>query len=285
MLRATGFTTLVAALFLLGPGARADAAVRLDPLQNDLGSYRVYFRDRLLGTEKFSLEPRGDSVLVFSNVDQILPTPDGDRRLDKKASMVVKALDYGLLGYTSEQNFMGRRLLRGLNVYDTTFTAYRESAEAGSGETFLRPPGRLFVVDGQVFVLFDIMLRSLHGKMLGERPISVVVLSEPRDSVMEIQFRPGTSETIRLDGKPRTARKVSLSDGYNEFVAWISPRGSMLRLEQPALGVRVDRLITASRTGKAAPATAPAKAAPAGAAIPQAKPSAPPGKPKTPAGR
>lgn len=277
MFRATPLTVLLATVLLLAGNSPAGAAVRLDPLQNDDGSYRVYFRDRLLGTEKFSLEPRGDSVLVFSNVDQTLPTPDGDQHLDKRVTMVLKALDYGLLGYNSEQNFMGRRLLRGISMSDTTFTAYRESAESGSGDTFLRPPGRLFVVDGQVFVLFDIMLRSLHGKMIGERPISVVVLSEPRDSVLEIRFRPGVTETIQFNGKPRSARKVSLSDGYSEFVAWISPRGSMLRLEQPAIGVRVDRVITAS-----APAPvkrAAARPAPAGSAIPKANPPTSPGKP------
>lgn len=274
MLRYRRFRTLFAALLLAAGPSLAVAAVRLDPLQNDSGTYRVYFNDRLLGTEKFAIEPKGDSVVVFSNVDQTLPTPNGDQRLDKKVSMTLRALDYGLLGYNSEQNFLGRRLLRGISMYDTTFTAYRESAESGSGDTHLRPPGRMFVVDGQVFVLFDIMLRSLHGKMIGERPISVVVLGEPRDSVMDIQFRPGVNETIQMNGKPRTARKVSLSDGYNEFVAWISPRGSMLRLEQPAIGVRVDRLLTAPRA-KPAAATRPA---PAGSVIPNASPPTSTGK-------
>lgn len=279
MFRATRLTALVAAAFLLAGNSRAGAAVRLDPLQNDTGSYRVYFRDRLLGTEKFSFSPKGDSVVVLSNVDQMLPTPNGDQHLDKKVAMTFRALDYGLLDYSSEQNFMGRQLIRGLAVHDTTFTAYRESAESGSGDTFLRPPGRLFVIEGQVFVLFDIMLRSLHGKMIGERPIAVVVLSEPRDSVMDIRFRPGATESIQMNGKPRTARKVSLSDGYNEFVAWISPRGSMLRLEHPAIGVRVDRVLA---TAPAKPAT---KVAPAGSAGPKASPPTTPGKPKTPPGR
>ena len=272
MFRPARLTILIAAAALFAGFSPAGAAVRIDPLQNDSGTYRVYFRDRFLGTEKFSLEPRGDSVMVFSNVDQTLPTPNGDQALDKKVHMTLKSIDYGLLGYRSEQRFMGRNLLRGLSVYDTTFTAYREIAEAGVGETFLRPPGRLFVIDGQVFVLFDIMFRSLHGKMLGERPISVVVLSEPRDSVMDVQFRPGPTETIQMNGKPRTARRVSLSDGYNEFVAWLSPRGSMLRLEQPALGVRVDRVLAA------------AKAKSAGAAPKASAPAATP-KPKTPPGR
>ena len=97
-------------------------------------------------------------------------------------------------------SMLDRKLLRGITVHDTTLTSYREVRESGSGETYARPPGRLFVVDGQVFVLFDVMLRSLHGKMIGQRPLSVVVLSEPRDSVMEILFMPGAMDTLRMNG-------------------------------------------------------------------------------------
>src|SRR5262245_43468841 len=84
--------------------APAFGAVRIDPLHNDSGTYRVYFRDRLLGTEKFSLEPRGDRVAVLSNIEEQIPTPEGDKPLAKKTSLTIKTLDYDIVGYQSEQD-------------------------------------------------------------------------------------------------------------------------------------------------------------------------------------
>lgn len=279
MIRRPWAPLLLLATTLLGAIPAARAAVKIEPLHNDTGTYRVYFRDRLIGTEKFSLEPRGDSVLVFANVDEKIPTPAGDQRLDKKISLTFKTLDYDLLSYSSEHNFMGHRLVRGLNAHDTTFTAYRESESAGGGDTFLRPPGRMFVIDSQVFVLFDIMLRSLHGKMFGERLIPVVILGAPRDTVMEITFRPGANAPVKVQGRARTARQVSLTDGTSEFVAWVAASGQMLRLDQPASGLRVERMNAAPAAKK------PALAKPSTSASRpfQATPIPPP-KSKTPGG-
>ncbi len=245
MLR-TRSALLIAALLGAVAARPAGAAVRVDPLHNDNGTYRVYFRDRLLGTETFSLEPRGDSVLVFSNVDEQIPTPMGDQKLDKKVSLTIKTLDYDLLAYNSEQTFLGRKLTRGLSPGDTVLTTYRESSTGGAGDTYLRPPGRLFVIDSQVFVLFDLMLRSLHGKMF-ERPMSVVILGEPRDTLMEISCRPGASETVAVQGRRRPAQRVLLTDGSNDFTAWVATSGQMLRLDQPAAGLRVERVSLASK--------------------------------------
>ena len=237
---------LLAALLGAATARPAGAAVRVDPLHNDSGTYRVYFQDRLLGTETFSLEPRGDSVLVFSNVDEQIPTPMGDQKLDKKVSLTIKTLDYDLLSYNSEQAFLGRTLTRGLSPGDTVLTTYRESSTAGAGDTYQRPPGRVFVIDSQVFVLFDVMLRSLHGKMF-ERPLSVMILGEPRDTLMEISCRPGASETVAVQGRQRPAQRVVLTDGSNEFTAWVAASGQMLRLDQPAAGLRVERVSLASK--------------------------------------
>lgn len=257
----------------------AHAALRIDPLFNDLGSFKVYFGDRLLGTEKFSFEPRGDSVLVFSNVDEQLPTPQGAQHLDKKMLMTIKAIDSNLLAYQSEQAFVGERVLRGITVHDTTLTTFREVDGKGVGDTYERPPGRMFVVDAQVFTLFDVMLRSMHGKMeIGERPLSVIVLGAPRDSLMDIQFRPGDIGTVEVDGRRRSARQVTLSDGTSEFTAWVAPAGHMLRLDQPATGMRIERADTTAASSAPRPG---ARRAP----VASPKPSVTPPPPKRPTGR
>jgi hypothetical protein len=239
------------------------AAVWLDPLHNDSGSYRVYAGQRLLGSERFELTPKGDSVLVISEIDQMLPLPGGDQRLQKKIAMVFRALDYGLLDFTSETHLRGQSLSRGIVPADTTFTGYHEMDGRGYGDTMARPPGRFYIIDSQAFVLFDILLRSLHGRLVGERAVPVVFLAEPRDTVFDITVRPGATETRRWSGKSIPMKKVTLTDGTSEFIAWLSPEGRMLRLEQPVTALRVERDPAGpdSTAHKAAvkPATAPAK--------------------------
>ena len=239
MLRPVRPILLLFALLALACPARA--AVRINPLHNDNGVYRVYFQDRLLGTETFSLEPRGDSVLVFSSVDEKIPTPRGDEPLKKKAELAFKTLDYDIAFYTSEQDFLGKKLVRGLSPHDTTLTSYREDQSFGGGDTFRRPPGRLFVIDSQVFVLFDVMLRSLHGAMM-ERPLTVMILGDPRDTIMTISCEPGATENVQVQGKAYPALRVAFSDGTSTFDAWVAKSGQMLRLDQPAAGMRVERV-------------------------------------------
>ncbi len=256
-------------VLLLAVAAPAAAAVRIDPLHNDGGTYRVYFRDRLLGTEKFSLEPRGDQVAILSNVDEQIPTPDGDKRLEKKTNLTIKTLDYDILGYRSVQSFLGKSMTRGVSLGDTVLTTYREGNGLGGGDTFLRPPGKLFVIDSQVFVLFDILLRSLHGKMF-ERTMPVVILGEPRDTILHVAFRPGAVEKLSVQGKSYQAQRVTLGDGTSEFTAWVAPSGQMLRLDQPAAGLKVERVSLVS-TRIPNPADTTAKVT----AVPHAKPAAP----------
>jgi hypothetical protein len=231
---------LLALAALIAPGT-SRAAVWLDPLQNDVGSYSVYAHDRLLGTERFTLEPHGDSVMVVSNVDETLPTPRGDQKLVKKVGSVFRALDYGILDYTSETQWLGNSLRRGIVPSDTTFTSYHETNKGGYGDTSLRPPGRFFVIEPQAFVTFDVLLRSLHGKMLGERNLPVVMISEPTDTVLQLRVIPGANETIRWNSRPMAAHRVTLTDGNSSFVAWLSSRGRMLRLEESRSGLRVER--------------------------------------------
>ena len=239
MLRLRGSILLLSLTALAAP---ALAAVRLDPLQNDYAQYLVYSGTRLLGTEKISLEPAGDSVSVFSNVDEIIPTADGDQKLVKKVQMEMKALDYDLLGYSSEQHFLNKKLLRGVVMVDTVFSTYRELEGHGSGDSFVRPPGRMFVVDSQAFVLFDVMLRSLHGKPTDPRTLPVLILGEPRDTVLQITLSPEPKDEPLAWGKGSiSTRRYTITDGSNEFLAWIDAKGRMVKLEQPASGLRVLR--------------------------------------------
>ena len=114
------------------------------------------------------------------------------------------------------------------------------------------------------------------------RAISARLCSEiirlPRDTIMEITFRPGPEESVKIQGKARPSRRVAFSDGSSEFTAWVSPAGRMLRLDQPASGLRVERVADARPIANP---TAVKPATPAG--TPGAPISPPPVKP--PGGR
>lgn len=206
----------------------------------DNSSYRVYQGDHPLGTETFSFENHGDSLMIYSHVLQTLQGPDGDLTIDKQVAVVVKALDYDLKFYQSRLKAGGRELTRGLVVNDTAFTSYREGGGHGEGDRLVRPPGRMFVVDPQVFVLFDIMCRNLYDRVFDSRPLQVVVLGD-RDSIMEITATDLGKETLRWGAKPVVTRKIRIADAQTEFIAWVGPQGHMLRLAQPANGLRVER--------------------------------------------
>lgn len=208
----------------------------------DKGTYRVYQHDRALGTETFSYESVGDSLRIISHVVQILPGPDGDLPIDKQVVLIVSSFDYDLKFYQSTLKAGGRDLTRGLVVHDTAFTAYRESSDRGGmGDRFARPPGRLFVLDGQVFVLFDVMCRDLADKKFTRRPISVILLRDELDQVTEITATDLGADSIRWAARPMVARKLRFADSYSTFHAWVGPRGFMLRLEQAGSGLRVER--------------------------------------------
>jgi hypothetical protein len=272
---------LVLATAALIPAACA-ADVRLDPLQKDFAQYLVYAGTRLLGTEQFSFQPASDSVAVFANVDETIPTPNGDQKLVKKIQLMMKAIDYDVIGYGAEEHLFGRTVLRGVVVSDTLFTAYREADGHGVGDRYVRPPGRMFIIDSQTFVLFDVLLRSLHGKPTADRTTPVFVLGEPRDTILQVSLHPeARDEKIEWGKDTLNTRRYTISDGSSEFIAWVGPDGRMLRLEQPASGLRVirDPKPMADPTAPAAPAKKPSAKKPAPAKPPaSATPAKPPGR-------
>ena len=208
----------------------------------DKGTFKVYQHSRALGTETFEFDSRGDSLTVFSHVTQVLPGPDGDLPIDKQVVLVVGSFDFDLRFYQSKLKVAGRDLTRGLAVSDTAFTAYRESNKVGGmGDRFARPPGRTFVLDGQVFVLFDVICRDLGRKPFKERPISVILLRDEQDQVTQIKATDMGPDTISWAARPVVARRLRFSDSYSTFHAWVGPLGYMLRLEQEGSGLRVER--------------------------------------------
>ena len=226
----------VAALALLAP--TAGHAGHFIPAQ---GVYHVYQNDHLLGTENVTFEQRSDSAVVISIVRQKLPLPDG--RLDtltKTSTLILSVRDGGLRDYSSFEVLNGDVLTRILSVADTTYTSYRQSLKGGFGDTYARPPGRIYVIDPQVFAMFDVLCRDMHAQRFEERPVTLLYVTA-RDTAVEASVKRLGSGAFKFGKETLTAEKFSVTDPWSEFLLWTAPDGRMLRLMLPAVGLRVDR--------------------------------------------
>jgi hypothetical protein len=221
----------------VGPGPARAATVL------DSGRFHVYLGKEALGTEEFSYETGGDSLVVHAFM---VETPRGVATTDtlfKDMALVANVDDYSLRAYNSTQRFLGETLTRGLDMRDTSYVAFTQVGESGLGESRVRPPGRLFVLDQQVYVLYDFICRNLYGRPFTKRPVQLLWLGQrgQQDSVGEATATDLGRETIRWGSRPVQARKLSVADANMEFFVWISPEGHMLRMTQPAYDLRVER--------------------------------------------
>jgi hypothetical protein len=222
-------------------------AVRADERAN----FKVMVHGRSVGLETMLAEELGDSLRVSSHTVQLLGHTGSDS-LIKNMVLVVDSWDLNLRDYRSIQRFRGHSTSRGLSMHDTTIVSYREADGHGAGDTFNRPPGRVFVIDPGLFSTFDLVCRMLRGRAFEARPLNVLFLGGS-DSLMVQRLVDRGEETIPWGGRPVTARKFTLGEGGAQYVIWMAPNGHMLRFENEISGVRVDR--QAPPTKKAKPPT------------------------------
>jgi hypothetical protein len=211
------------------------------PALVDSGTFRIWRNQTSLGTERFAYSRMGDSLVVTSWLVEMLRSAQGVDTLEKQMTLVLKADDFDLRSYESRQHFMGQKLLRGLVMEDTSFTAFTQVNLHGSGEKVVRPPGRMLVIDPQVFTLYDVICRDLHGRTFDRRALLLYALGSP-DTTMEATAIDLGQETIRWGSRSVAARKIHVQDGGGEYFMWISSKGQMLRLSQPAYGMQIERV-------------------------------------------
>jgi hypothetical protein len=226
---------------LLAVAWAATPAAAQAPAVVDSGTFEIFRQERKLGSESFTFETRGDSLVVSSIGTQVLERADGRDTLVKSMGLVLKHEDFELRSYESHQAFLGKKLHRGLVMSDTSFTAFFQIDEAGSADELVRPPGRIFVADPQVFTLYDVMCRDLHPRTFEQRPVLMFQLGQI-DTTVEATVTDLGPESIRWGASTVRTRKLKVADGTSEFFVWISRRGRMLRLAQPAYGMRIERV-------------------------------------------
>jgi hypothetical protein len=232
----TPLSALLAALVSMCAAAGAHA----EPATVDSGTFIVYQGARAVGTETFSVVVDGDRLFMRSSVDQQVPTPDGDSKLEKTMELVATRFDFALKSYKSNQKFRDRELGRGVSVAETTLSVFREIDKKGVGNVLALPPGRLFLIDPMLFSLFEYMCLSLKDHTFDTRPISLLVLG-PTDSLLEARVTDLGKESIRWGEKPVQARRLKIGDDRTTFEAWVGPTGGLLRLELPGQELRIER--------------------------------------------
>jgi hypothetical protein len=228
---------LLPALFLVGLASAASAETAVV----DSGMYRISVRDKVLGTERFVYLTTGDSLVLTSWVHELVPGEVGADTLEKTMTWVAKVVDSDLRFYESNQSFLGQRLHRGIVMADTQYTSYTQVNDSGTGDVMVRPPGLVFIIDPQVFSLYDVICRNLHGRTFDRRELQFLALGSPDTSLVAIATDMG-HETIRWAARPVSARKIHIADGESEFFLWVSQKGQMLRLSQPEYGMLVERV-------------------------------------------
>jgi hypothetical protein len=230
----------------------------------DMGCFRVYLRDRPIGREEFEFQPRRDSLLVFSSIkDQKLPARDGGvDTLDKRSALVVARVDGDLRSYESSEFINGERLTRRIVIddeRDTAYTTYRETEKGGEGDRRVRPPGRVYVIDPQVYTLFDYLFRTLYAQTFEERPVTLVYMFPAGDTTVEARVKRLGVEPYPWGKTTLQAQRYSIADPWSETLAWVSPSGQLLRLSFPTASVRIER----DAAWKPHPLAPPATKAPA----------------------
>jgi hypothetical protein len=230
--------TLMLLAAALAPMVPAQAAEVLDR-----GTYHVYLRDRALGFENFEYDDQGDSLVVHAYVLQTPAGPTSKDTLVKDMVMIANPLDYDIREYHSSQQYLGHVVQRGLRMSETSYEAMRQIDQRGESDVLERPPGRVYIHDPQVYVLYDYMCRTLHRQTFDERPVQLLFLGAmgAADTLLEATATDLGTEKIRWGARPVQARKLRIWYSDVEFFVWISPQGKMLRLTQPVYGLRVER--------------------------------------------
>ena len=221
--------------------ALATLAPRADANLIDQGTYRIYLNGRSMGSEIFYFDQFADSLVVQSAVRQIIRLPNGSEDSLKKSCMLsVGAFDLDMRFYQSVQVFQGEKIARSFVMLDTSFSSYREINDRGNVDVLPRPPGRLYLHDPDLYVLFDVIARSLSTQEFDTRPITLMVLG-PSDTTLEVRATRLPAAPKKWGSRTLQARSIALEDGVNRVVLWCDSRGRMFELEIPAVGLRVVR--------------------------------------------
>jgi hypothetical protein len=271
---------LLAAL-LAAPAARAQVAdtppdlgsvARMSLVRT--GTYEAWQDTSRLGTEFYRVyaTPGGDSLVSVSTVRYELHGQGGLTTYEKWTLGITRSLDSYPLLYQTRESIGGRQ--RALNVTFRAGTAliFRESEGRGGATAVGMPPGRIYILDPNVYEQIERVVSEFYARGLPSRMQNIIMT--PRDTVLEIRLTRGPKENIELPGRGKlAATRVDIFDDLTLIKTWVDDGGLLVRVEAPAQKLRVVRLPPGQAEAAAA---AEAKGAPPAPGAAPAKGAAPP---------
>lgn len=243
-----GLRLAVFALLLLPAAISQSSGARLLPVPNphgavvDSGRFTVTVAGRVVGHETFSLQTASDTLVASVELRQFHTGENGGTdTLLKMVRFAVDTFDFGLRSYTAMQKFRGQSLMRAIVIADTTYTSYTQTGVYGEGNSFLLPPGRIYVLDPPVFTNLDMVCLNLKNKIFKTRPVTMLMMTPSSDTVVTATITSLGRDTIQWAGKGTSARHLTLGDGTVVYDMWIRDDGRLLRLEHKGTQMRVER--------------------------------------------
>jgi hypothetical protein len=222
-------------------GARILPAPNPEGAVLDSGQFTVSVAGRVVGHERFSLQSASDSLVASVELRQFHPGDHGTDTLLKMVRFAVDSFDFSLKSYTAMQKFRGQSIMRAIVIADTTYTSYSQMSGGGEGNTFLLPPGRIYVLDPPVFTNLDMVCLNLKNKVFSTRPVTMLMMTPTRDTVITVTVTSLGRDTIQWAGRATGARHVTLGDENITYDVWMQNDGRMLRLEHRGTQMRVER--------------------------------------------
>ncbi|NOT33265.1 MAG: hypothetical protein HOP12_03750 [Candidatus Eisenbacteria bacterium] len=227
----------------------------------DKGTFLISLRGKLLGRENFAIDVAGDSMVVRAT-SIVSHRIDGvDQQVKKLLNMTVSRDDYALRNYLSNERVGGHERIRGISLSsDTVFTIFKEVDGRGIGTAYPMPPGRVYVLESQLYTLMYYIALSLHSQPFDVRPINIVTLAD-RDTTAEAQVARLPSEPLRWGGKSVTASHLQFRQEPLVFDLWLDRQGRLLLMTHTGTGLRIEReaATTTPRPRTPAAAKSPSK--------------------------
>lgn len=229
---------VLAALALAAP--RAAAQDRIHEVL-DQGRFVIASHGVPVALEDFEYERGGDSLYITSYETRNARSDDGTMKpYMKSMQLMVSRDDFALLGYLSTEKFDGHRCNRLIMVNDTLLTVAIDKDEAGTADRLIRLPGRLYVMDPNMYTLFDVVARNLHGHLVAKRQVPMVMLGEQNQCAF-VDVAPAGRDTLRWGGRRVVADRMTIGDAGSTYTLWTDEQGRMLRLENAAADLVVMR--------------------------------------------
>jgi hypothetical protein len=236
---------LIAALALapLAPPAHAQIAAKADS-----GTLIIYDGSMPIANERYLIQTIGDSLVVSATHHRKLLDEQGQQHVfTKNMLLVADSRDLGLLHYNSVQEFQGHTAKRQLQFTDTVLTYFHDVDENGQSDFLGTPPGRLFVLDSQMFTLFDVLCRSLASKQFTSRRVQLLALFPDSLDMPVATITLARPDTLRSGARRTVARHYQLEDANTRYELWADTSGRMLRMTHPMSGLSVELLAEESK--------------------------------------